>query len=217
MTRLDIVVEGPTETAFVDKVLAPHLMEQGVCPFPNSLDGNVSVARLASRMAGWLRSPTSDFVTSLVDFYGFRDKQSHETVRELQARIANRIADEIRRSSPQGYDKGRVLPYVQQYEFEALLFSDVRAFFVLPFASDRSVHALQGVRSQFPTPEDINDNPDTAPSKQIEQVMLRRYTKPRDGYLVAEEIGLDKIRAECPRFNEWVTRLETLADPIGQP
>ena len=213
MTSLAIVVEGPTETEFVDKVLAPHLRERGVCPFPNSLDGHVFVARLASRIAGWLRPPGSDFVTSLVDFYGFRDKQSGETVGELQDRITVHIADEIRRSSPQGYEPCRVIPYVQQHEFEALLFSDVNAVAaVLPRISQGSVAALRGVRCRYPTPEDINDDPDTAPSKQIERV-IRGYNKRRHGYLVAEEIGLDKIRAECPRFNDWVTRLEALANP----
>ena len=212
MTSLAIVVEGPTETEFVDHVLSPYLRERGIYPFPNSLEGNVSVARLASRMAGWLRSPDSDFVTSLVDFYGFIDKREHETPTGLESRIAVHIANEVRMSSPQGYQERQVLPYVQQYEFEALLFSEVDAFAaVLPRIPRGSVATLRGIRCQYTTPEDINDDPDTAPSKQIEKV-IRGYNKRRDGYLVAEEIGVDKIRAECPRFNEWVTRLEALGN-----
>lgn len=34
------------------------------------------------------------------------------------------------------------------------------------------------------------------------------------GQQVAKKMGLEKIRAECPRFDEWVTRLETLGGAV---
>ena len=68
---------------------------------------------------------------------------------------------------------------------------------------------LRALRAQFPTPEQINDNSDTAPSKRIAGVVLR-YNKRVHGPLLAEMIGMDTIRAECPRFNAWITRLEAL-------
>ncbi len=211
MIHLAISVEGQTEENFVKSVLVPLLGPRGIKSEPILLGGDIRVPRLSGEMVRLLRN--HDFVTSLVDFYGFRDKQSNETPSGLEQRIAIRIAEESRL---QGVNPQVTFPYVQQYEFESLLFSNVSSFAVLPFASDRSVQDLREVRSQFPTPEDINDDPDTAPSKRIERVMPR-YRKAADGPLVAEEIGLDKIRAECRRFNEWVTRLETLVDPAGQP
>ena len=89
------------------------------------------------------------------------------------------------------------------------MFSDVDAFDKLIGVSNKSIQALQNIRSQFPTPEDINDNSDTAPSKRIEKV-IPRYKKKVDGPLLAMEIGLAKIRDKCPRFNGWVTNLESL-------
>ena len=159
MTRLAISVEGETEENFVNNVLAPLLRGGGMEVEPVLLNGNVTVPRLGGEMARLLQN--SDFVTSLVDFYGFGDKQHHETSAELEIRITTAVRTNIRH----GYDPQRVLPYVQRHEFEALLFSDVSAFFVLPFASDGSVQALREIRDQFLTPEDINDSPDTAPSK----------------------------------------------------
>ena len=209
MTRLAIVVEGSTETEFVDNVLVPYLSERGVYPFPNSLDGNVSVARLAHRMAGFLHS--ADCVSSLVDFYGFRHRDS-ATPHELESRID----EAVNQRTNHRWERSRVFSYVQQYEFEGLLFSDVNAFAFLPRPADSAVAALAAIRSRFQTPEDINDGPDTAPSKRIKQV-IPRYDKRGFGYLVAEEIGLDKIRAECPRFNEWVTRLEASGNPSALP
>lgn len=215
MIRLSIVVEGHTEREFVNNVLAADLQDRGIESRPillgheggGRMGGDVRVPRLGGEMARSLDN--HDFVTSLVDFYGFGNKGSNETVEELEDRISN----EVRRNARQPYDHQRVFPYVQQYEFEALLFSDVSAFAaVLPRVSQGSVATLRGIRSQYTTPEDINDDPDTAPSKQIERV-IRGYNKRRDGYLVAEEIGLDRIRAECPRFNRWVKGLEALANP----
>ncbi len=202
MKRLAVSVEGETEENFVNGVLSPLLRDKGMMVEPVLLKGNVTVSRLGGEMARLLHN--RDFVTSLVDLYGFGDKQHAETCTQLEARITTAV----RANTRIGYDPNRVVPYVQQYEFEALLFADVSAFSVLPFASDRSVQDLREIRGQFSTPEDIDDSPDTAPSKRIERV-VRRYNKPRDGYLVAEEIGMAKIRAECPRFNDWVTRLES--------
>jgi len=57
------------------------------------------------------------------------------------------------------------------------------------------VQKSRAIRSQFPTPEDINNNSATAPSKRVEQV-IRRYKKTVDGPFPAREIGLKKIRRE---------------------
>ena len=205
MIRLAISVEGQTEEEFVKKVLADHLWLKGVVSQPILLGGSggdVTVDRLAADMARLYWS--FEFVTSLVDFYGFRGKGS-ATPDELEKIIDERINSNIQRS----WDQTRVFSYVQQHEFEGLLFSDVSVFAGLTDVPDSAVEALRTIRSRFPTPEDINDSSDTAPSKRIVK-LIPRYQKVVDGYVVAKEIGLDAICAECPRFNAWVTRLESL-------
>ena len=208
MIRLAISVEGPTEKEFVKSILADHLRTMEVEPTPIVIGsrvkgGNVSVERLVSDMVHlhW----SFDAVTSLVDFYRFRRK-GERTVDELE----EHLGQEIRRKVP---DQKTVIPYVQKHEFEGLLFSDVTAFRAVARVSNRGIMQLREVRSQFSTPEDINDNPDTAPSKRIARI-VPRYDKAVDGPLVAMEIGLETIRAECPRFGEWVTRLESLGSPV---
>ena len=69
---------------------------------------------------------------------------------------------------------------------------------------------LQKVRDQFPTPEDINDSPITAPSKRVMD-LVPGYEKPLLGTLAALQIGLGRIRQECPHFDAWVARLESAA------
>ena len=62
---------------------------------------------------------------------------------------------------------------------------------------------------EFTTPEDINNSRETAPSKRIMHIFPEgTYSKTEHGPLIAESIGIDAIRAKCPAFNEWVSKLE---------
>lgn len=164
MIRLAISVEGRTEEEFVKHFLADHLRERGVKPTPilignargGSTGGNVSAERLVLEMTHLRRN--FDAVTSLVDFYGFRRK-GDKTVDELE--------EDLRQKLGHLWHPQKVFPYVQRHEFEGLLFSDVDAFAKLIGVSHTSIQALRNIRLQFLTPEDINDNENTAPSKRM--------------------------------------------------
>ena len=205
LIRLAISVEGETEEEFVNRLIVGHLRSKGIETRPVSLGGNITVARLAHEMRTlfWQRY---DFVTSLVDFYGFRDK-GDRTKCELERAVFDGVDRLIARS----WDQRAVFPYVQRYEFEALLFSDVAGFSTLglPGLDVACLERLRRIRDHFDTPEDINDDQATAPSKRIE-TLVPRYRKRLHGPLVAETTGLERIRAECPRFDGWVARLEAL-------
>ena len=209
MIRLGISVEGPTEYEFVKQVIGEHLLMKGVAPHPVLLGkegGNVTVERLASDMARLYWS--FDVVSSLVDFYGFRGKAG-ATVEMLEQTIAQAVEERVTRQ----WDASRVIPYVQMHEFEGLLFSHVDAFAGLIGTTARDLDVLQRIRSQFLTPEDIDDGVETAPSKRIVSV-LPKYHKYVNGPQIAMDIGLAKMREECPRFNKWVMQLESLGTPI---
>ena len=206
MIRLAISVEGKTEEEFVKVVLAEHLRAKGVEPQPVLIGtgGNVTVERLTSDMATlyW----NFDAVTSLVDFYGFRDRAGR-SVECLERHLFEKVRTRIRRLE---WDETKVFPYVQRHEFEGLLFSDVNAFTSVMDVPEGSIAGLCRIRSQFQTPEDIDDGSETAPSKRIART-ISMYRKALHGPLIAETIGLDAIREECPRFNQWVERLESLS------
>ena len=201
MVRVAIVAEGQTEAEFTTGVLADHLRRRNVEPTPVVMDGNVSAQRLAVDVVRLYRSYNA--VTSLVDFYGFKRKGS-ATAEELEAEIR----DLVHKSIHHHWDERKVFPYVQRHEFEALLFTDVVAFRSIG-VDEVVIRRLQEVRSQFDTPEDINDHSDTAPSKRILQV-VPGYRKVTQGKVVAAEVGLEKMRAACPRFGAWLARLEAL-------
>lgn len=100
----------------------------------------------------------------------------------------------------------RFLPYIQLHEFEALLFSEPDTFALAFPEAGSAVDQLKAIRTQFESPEHIDDGPQTAPSKRI-IALLPGYKKTVAGLLIAREIGLAVLRRECSHFDEWVTTL----------
>ena len=211
MIRLAIVVEGRTEEEFVNTVLVDYLRGRGVEPTPilvgvgrsASKGGNVSIQRLVRDMVKLFYS--FDALSTLVDFYGFRGGESL-SIEELEKKIGNTLKSQLAAH----WREDKVLPYVQRHEFEGLLFSDVDAFANSINATADAVDRLRQIRSGFATPEDINDNANTAPSKRIKE-QISGYQKVRDGSLVAQATSINRMLAECPRFRNWVQTLESLA------
>ncbi|HNB54727.1 MAG TPA: DUF4276 family protein, partial [Anaerolineales bacterium] len=102
----------------------------------------------------------------------------------------------------------RFRPYLQVHEFEAFLFVNPDKTAEM-FPGTNHLPDLRAIRQAFPTPEDINDGPTTAPSKRL-LALFPNYEKPLYGTLGALEAGLDAIRDECAHFQEWLTWLEGL-------
>ncbi len=210
MIRICIVCEGQTEVQFVISCLAPYLLQKNISAFPillqsragNQRGGRVTVERLVNLISKQYRH--ADRVTTLVDYYGFQDRQGRSSQQIAQA-IHDGVAQQIK-----DYNEQRVLPYLQMHEFEGLLFSEPDAFeWVTDGWSESTRKQLHDISSIFPNPEDINDSPETAPSKRILNIFpLGTYSKVEHGPLIAEEIGIKAMREKCPRFNDWVNLLE---------
>ena len=100
------------------------------------------------------------------------------------------------------FDAGRFVPYVMMHEFEALLFSDCEGF-ARGIDRPEAAVSLQAIRDGFASPEEIDDSPETAPSKRVES-LVSGYQKPLMGALAALEIGLGAMRRECPHFGAWL-------------
>lgn len=200
MIRIGIAVEDSTEVEFVNRSLLPDLLPSGISVTPVSIDGNVTIQRLAREMANLYWS--FDAVSSLVDFYGFQGKNA-DTVNDLECHIRNNVEKYIGDS----VTETKLIPYVQIHEFEALLFSDVESFrHIMVEATSGQINELRQICDKFNTPEDIDDSVWTAPSKRIVSV-FPEYRKALHGPLIAETIGVQTIRDRCPRFNGWLKRL----------
>jgi len=103
-------------------------------------------------------------------------------------------------------DVSNLIPNLTLHEFEALLFSQPEEFSYCNLSGSQ-LGQLQQMRDEVETPEHINNNPHTAPSKRILRIHPQ-YNKVLDGYNIANNIGLHAIRQECKHFDSWVRQLE---------
>ena len=213
MIRVCIICEGLSEVEFVNRCLESYLRPSGVSAYGTVLSaksgrhrgGRVTVDRLANNIS-FLYSE-ADRVTTLVDFYGFQDRAARSRT-ELEAAILAGVANSTR-----GYDPRFVLPYVQMYELGGLLFTEPQAFeWVEDGWNDDTKLALEAVAQEFTGTEEINDSPETAPSKRIQRIFEGAYSKTVHGPLIAESNGcLAFLRAET-----WA-RSRLRGSAVGRP
>lgn len=221
MTRVNIVVEGQTEETFVNEVLAPALGYRGVYLTPRLLGapgkqgGKVNYARVRMDVSAFLKQDKQAYCTTLIDLYGLGSGfPGNETIpcrpeTGRASQIEQAVKNDIISTLGDNWRADiRFIPYIQQYEFEGLLFSDPVAL-AQGISQPQLAKQFRDIREEFNTPEDINDSPHTAPSKRILQIH-QPYQKLLHGVLAAKAMGLKTIRHECPRFNAWVSRLEAL-------
>ncbi len=229
MFRLLVHVEGQTEESFVNEILEPHLC----CNFGySSVDARlIGNARQRTRRGGIRKWPTAlrdivhhlredkgCFATIMVDYYGLpmsgtgawpgRAEASNSPFEKKANIIEDSISNEVCSQMGSAFNKNRFVPYVMMHEFESLLFSDCTNF-CNGIGRPELTEKFQSIRDQFANPEEIDDTPDQAPSKRIQE-LVEGYEKPFLGTRAVLNIGLDKIRGECPNFSIWMDKLESL-------
>ncbi len=218
MNKVLVLVEGQTEETFVREILASHLSALGVYPIaklattkrvksgPDFKGGITSYARFKKDVIRLLGDTSAALVTTMIDFYGLptgfpgRGAMPSGSCYVQAAYVEQEIRQDIQHP--------RFLPYLALHEFEALLFVDP-AKIDEAFPDTNKVDELAAIKKQFKSPEEIDDDPLTAPSKRLE-ALFPEYKKPLHGPLVILEIGIDQIRAECTHFDDWLLTLEKL-------
>jgi hypothetical protein len=227
MARLLIHVEGETEETFVNEVLAVHLYAKGYEKISARLMGDSRQRDRRGGIRGWnsargdilrhLKEDAGTVVTTMVDYYGLpqtgskawpgRAKAATLTFEKKAETVEDALLTDVCQEMGRNFNARRFIPYVMMHEFEGLLFSDCERF-ASGIGQPDLAWKFQAIRDQFTSPEEIDDSPITAPSKRV-QALVPSYEKPLLGTLAMIEIGLDKIRAECPHFRRWIERLET--------
>lgn len=220
MVELIVVGEGQTEETFVRNVLAPALSASRVYASARLINtsreqhgGALSLERVRKFIGHTLRQRADTYVTTLFDLYGLN--QTFRGVAENKghppASRAARIEQLLREDVVAFADcrPERFIPHIQPHEFESLLFSDVATLCEVEPGWKEHSASLIAARAAVENPEWINDSPQTAPSKRLEQLQPR-YRKVRHGPVAAARIGLDRIREQCPHFRQWYDRIVTL-------
>jgi hypothetical protein len=200
---------------FLDRglILVPALIGK-----PGHKGGNFRIERLLPDVRNRLLGDPDSFCTTFFDFYGlppeFPGKATAVELaspKEKAEAVCKALTETL--TATIGQDPmQRFIPYIQMYEFEALLFSDPVGLARGVESPELSDHFKQ-IRRSFDSPEAINDSPQTAPSKRISKKVVG-YQKPIYGSLAAMEIGLPSMRQECTGFDAWLTQLEGLAEEV---
>ncbi len=228
MVRLLIHVEGQTEEDFVNEVLRDQLLAKGYDAVGARIAGNARLRRRRGGIRPW-RSVRRDIInhlkedpgciaTTMVDYYGLPREGTAAWPGRARARglspikrapcVEKALLDDVVAEMGNRLNPERFVPFVVMHEFEGLLFSDCAAF-SNGIGRPNLEADFRAIPDQFSTPEEINDSPVTAPSKRVE-ALVPGYQKPLLGALAVLEIGLPRIRAECPHFNGWLEKLESL-------
>lgn len=219
MTRLLMLVEGPSEEIFVKQTLAPHLAQHGVylqppvvlwtkrMPSGGGFRGGVSNWNQILRSLRPLLLDGDAWISTMLDFYGLpedfpgiRDAHSMPAPAEKVAALQARFAAEMKHP--------RFLPFLALHEFEAWLFSApevIEQHFGVAQLGDR----LRGIVRAAGAPELINHGATTHPKAQLAS-LVSSYKETSDGPVLLEKIGLGTVCAACPHFAGWLRRLEAL-------
>jgi hypothetical protein len=214
--KILILVEGQTEFRFVREVLYPHLAQKDIYIIPTIAEsapgfkgGGMSYARIRKTLKKLLGDTSAGSVTTMFDYYHLPDSFPGYHTQPAGGHCYQR-ADHLEQALADDLVDRRFIPYLALHEFEAMLFADPVQI-ANHFAGIKNYEALVAIRSKFNSPEEIDDGETTSPARRI-QALFPGYKKLRDGLFICQAIGLDRIRVECPHFNQWLRKLETLSE-----
>jgi hypothetical protein len=223
VSRVVVIVEGPTEESFVQGPLAETLSSHRVyltaiiLGVPGQKGGRTNYARVQKDLLRQLKQDRTAYCSTMIDFYGLGEgfpgtpPLPHLANIQKVEHIERAVKDDICGRIPDFRPDIRLIPYLSLHEYEGLLFSDPDAL-AQALKQPNLAHRFHQVRNAFPTPEDIDDGPETAPSKRVTAI-YSKYKKVIEGTDAARAVGIERMRQECEHFRNWLKRLEALADP----
>jgi len=223
MIEVIVFAEGQSEEQFVKRVVSPALRNLQVFVKPQLLatslhgqGGAVSFDRLKFNARNTLRQKPESVLTTFLDLYGLdtsfpsfmeaaRKPNVFSQVTCLESALHQAIVSHV------GCRADRFIAHIQPYEFEGLLFSDVKALCNTEPEWGEYVEALDEVRKSVESPEHINNGFETKPSRRLEKLLEPKYKKTRHAPLAAEKVTLAVMEAQCAHFHEWMSKLRALA------
>lgn len=218
MKRIIIICEGPTEQSFVKtNLVVPFIHKNIFLQSPlikASRGGIVKWGRLKEQIEMHLKSDTEAYVTTFIDYYGLYSKYEFPGWED-----AHKIPDQnLRMDELEKYMllsinpdlQNRFIPYMQLHEFEGLLFYNIDIFKEqIPQNDLVGIEELRKIFRDYTNPEMINNARETSPSHRLHRI-IAGYNKIVYGDILSEAIGIERIRTKAPRFNKWISVLESI-------
>ena len=207
MKRLVFLVEGDCELIFVQKFLIPYLYKNGLENIGINAQkittntklqkkgGNISYEYLKNDLRR-IDSAGNVVITTLLDLFRLPQNFPGAASSDCDIIESSMREDQL---SLQDY-----IPYIQKYEFEALLYSSLKGFdFIID--DPAKLNQIKSIINNYENPEDINGGAATSPSKRL--INIFPYKKVVDSELIMTELTIEEIRTKCPRFNSWINKI----------
>jgi len=226
MIRLHIFTEGQSEEKFIKTVLDPYLFSlnnniftDAWClttkfdkkigkKFKGGLPDYQKIHTEISNTFKQLKTPEHRF-TTFFDLYALPDsfpkyqevKNETDTYRKVEV-LETAMSSDL--------NDQRFIPYIQMHEFEMLILCEPSKLNLAYLEHENLIKKLEKEISRY-NPEEINEGVATAPSKRIMKY-IKEYDKIFATENVLPNIELDLIKSRCPHFNDWIKKLEELAN-----
>lgn len=219
MKRVIIVVEGQTEEAFVNQVLAPDLGTKQIYATATRITtsrntravhkgGFVNFDHLNRDVTQLLSQDQHCYVSCMVDLYKLPSSvPGYEAAQELADAYAK--VQFLEQALASHFNSTRFIPYIQLHEFEALLYADPDAAGRVTARSFVAQMMNKALLQAHGNPELVNQTPTGAPSKRL-LAAFDPYEKVVQGIQIAQLVGLATMKAKCAHFKSWYDQLAAL-------
>lgn len=216
--KVSILVEGQTEEAFVKKILVPFFAAKEIFIYPTIIKtkrvvkgpdnkGGVNSYHQVKRDLTLLFSDTSiDLFTTMIDYYalpidfpGYDSRPNGNCYQRIEY-LEDKFKEDI--------NKEIFYPYLQLHEFEALVFANNSEFESVFISQSAQIRRVEKICQSFTSPEEINEDPRTAPSKRLLNI-FPEYDKVLHSQLILGDADLAALRNRCPHFNRWLEKIES--------
>jgi hypothetical protein len=213
--RLHLLIEGQTELTVANELLIDHLYRIGWSTVTVSVvrtqtssithrGGVSSWLKIHKEIKELLGQSTLTALTTLFDFYGFpvdapgmSDRPGGSPTAQVEHAIARIVADQ------------RFIPHLVLHELESWVFAAAEELGDLRGEPDLAKQ-LQADCAAAGGPELVNGDPTTAPSKRLMRY-CPGYQKVIEGPLAIADLGVERLKGQCPHFAAWLDKLEDFA------
>lgn len=230
MVEIAIVAEGPSEQQFIVNYLDPYLRQaSGGKLFTRAIVVKTGVGadgKACSGGGGWYSRATAGYdslirrllsqpqlqgVSTMIDYYGF----PRDFIKEagLVAPKCEDLEEKLLECYTKREQPGKFLPFVVKHEFETLVIAAALHGSSTVFSA-AEIRQMAGWKDSSGGVEEINDSPQTSPSKRIIRLKEHskvRYRKVPDSTDVFDHAPFEAVLKECPRFADWVAKLLSFA------
>lgn len=212
-----ILVEGQTEEGFVNRILRPYFFPKNIFIIPTIIKtkkeirgpdhkgGVNSYEQVKRDLSPLLNDTSADIVTTMIDYYalpsnfpGYDNRPSgncYDRVNFLESQFGMDI------------NNAKFIPYLQLHEFEALIFASEEKIPSVFIGVPNRVNRISAINNAYASPEEINEDPTTAPSKRLKSI-FPDYQKTYHSQLILSQVNIDDLRLKCSHFNSWITKIE---------